>query len=261
MELTIQLGRSSESQAIPLGILLRSDQGDRMENQDALQQLSVGDWQVCVLADGAGGHKGGQIAAQQAVDCFLELFQVQPTHCRTELRAMVNQVNTRILKMQLSNARLQDMHTTFCALVLNTRTLQAVWLHVGDSRVYRFHHDSLLSKTKDHSMRQWIADHHPTKPAPSRNTLYTALGEPTAELTIDISEVCSVVSGDWFLLCSDGLWEHFTDAELGLMGISLWNQRDCCTHIHQLALDRAGGAADNLSSVVVFVGERGSSKG
>ena len=255
MELTIQLGACGESRPVSLHVISRSDQGDRDENQDALNHAISGGWHVCALADGAGGHQGGQVAAQQAVDFFLELFLLQPPVCRVQLLAMVNQVNKHILEMQQLNAGLQDMHTTFCALVVNRDTLQALWLHVGDSRVYRFHQDNLVSRTRDHSMLQWMTDHQPDHTPPARNTLYTALGEQPSELTIDISDVYTVTPGDWFLLCSDGLWEHFNDAELGLIGSSLWNQEGFCTHIHQLALNRATGRADNLSSMVLFVGE------
>lgn len=261
MELTVQLGACGEPRSVSLLVVSRSDQGDRAENQDALKHGVVGEWQVCVLADGAGGHHGGRVAAQQAVDLFVELFLLNPTVCQAHLRALVNQVNKRILEMQQLYAELRDMHTTLCALVINRSSRQALWLHVGDSRLYRFNQDILVSRTRDHSMLQWMADHQPSRLPPARNTLYTALGEQPSELIVDISDVCTVSPGDWFLLCSDGLWEHFSDAELGLLGLSLWDQEDCCSHIHRLALGRATGRADNLSSMVLFVGEGGHSNG
>lgn len=255
MELTVQLGASGTSSTLPFRVISHSDQGDRTENQDALLHLSVGDWLVCVLADGAGGHRGGEVASKHAVAAFLALFEACPTASPTELLSMVHRVNNGILDAQQAHPELADMHTTLCALVFNQRTRRAVCLHVGDSRIYRFHQSNLLSRSKDHSVLQWMLDHAQPEPANSRNALYTALGEQAPELHVEISEVFAVSPGDWFLLCSDGLWEHFSDAELGLLGVSLWHSTDCCTHIHQLAMSRAGGRADNLSSIFLFTGE------
>ena len=261
MELTVQLGACGEPRSVSLRVVSRSDQGDRSENQDALKHGAIGEWQVCVIADGAGGHHGGRVAAQRAVDSFVELFLMNPTICQAQLRALVNQVNKHILEMQQLYSELRDMHTTLCALVINRLSRQDMWLHVGDSRLYRFSQDVLVSRTRDHSLSQWMADHQPSQLPPARNMLYTALGEPASELIVDISDVCTVSPGDWFLLCSDGLWEYFSDTEFGLLGLSLWDQDHCCRHIHQLALDRASGRTDNLSSIILFVGEGGHSNG
>lgn len=260
MELTLQLESCDPPNRAQLHVVSRSDQGDRSENQDAIQYFTVGDWFVCALGDGAGGHQGGAVAAVHAVEGFTKLFKAAPTLDALGLIALVNQVNLSILEAQQSSVELEDMHSTLCVLVLNQRTRQAVWLHVGDSRVYRFHRDRLLSRTKDHSLLQWMADHPSTnaekiQSTPTRNTLYTAMGEQPSELQVEVSPVYTVRSGDWFLLCSDGLWEHFNDTELGLMGTGLWNRDDCCTHIHQLALTRAAGRSDNVSSVILFIGE------
>lgn len=265
MELTVQLESVGPPNAVRLQVVSQSDQGDRSENQDAIRHAAVGEWFVCALADGAGGHQGGMVAAHLAVDRFLDLFQVCPTQNPGALIALVHQVNQCILDAQQLNPQLGDMHTTLCILVLNQRTCEAAWLHVGDSRVYRFHQDRLLSRTKDHSMLQWsvdntVADPHRIQPGLTRNTLYTALGEQPSELRVDVSEVHRVVAGEWFLLCSDGLWEHFNDAELGLLGSNLWNQNDCCGHIHQLALARSVQHADNLSSIFLFISDGGSSE-
>lgn len=272
MELTVQLESLGPPYPLKLQIVSRSDQGDRSENQDAIRYKAVGEWFVCALADGAGGHQGGRVAAHQAVNSFLNFFEAGPTLHADALTALVHQVNQRILDSQQSNRVLNDMHTTLCVLVLNQRTRAAVWLHVGDSRVYRFHQDRLLSRTKDHSILQWMADqpvidvplvvdhqlvgHQHILSMPTRNALYTALGEPPSELRVDVSQVYVAAPGDWFLLCSDGLWEHFNDAELGLLGSKLWSQHDCCAHIHHLALSRAAYRADNLSSIFLFIGEK-----
>lgn len=253
MELTIQLGGSNESKPMSVCVIERSDTGDRLENQDALGWRSVGDWLICVLADGAGGHRGGEVASTFAVNALLDEFSLAPTADSDLLLTITHRVNQGILDLQKSQAGLEDMHSTLCAMVLNQKSGQAIWLHVGDSRVYHFQNEVLASRTKDHSVLQWMADNQPAEPIPARNALYTALGEKAEQLQVEISRPCGVLPGDWFLLCSDGLWEHFTDAELALLGCSLQHDSTCVEHIHHLALTRANGRADNLSSILVFV--------
>lgn len=255
MELTIQLGGSSAGIPLKAQVIERSDIGHRAENQDALGQCTVDDWLICVLADGAGGHRGGEVASTHAVNALLNEFVLAPTQHAGKLLAMVQRVNLGILKSQQLDAELEDMHTTLCALVLNQQSGQAVWLHVGDSRVYHFQGSVLAARTKDHSVLQWMADNQQAEPAPSRNALYTALGEQPQQLVVEVSPISVVKPGDWFLLCSDGLWEHFSDSELALLGSNLRHDPTCVEHIHQLALARAKGRADNLSSMLVFVGE------
>ncbi|MEQ9105932.1 MAG: serine/threonine-protein phosphatase [Limnobacter sp.] len=253
MELTIQLSGSGSISPLLYRVVQRSDTGDRQENQDSLGHRRVGDWLVCVLADGAGGHQGGEVASQHAVNTMLDAFTHAPTANASQLLAMVHKVNHGILEAQQANAALVDMHTTLCALVLNQRSSEAVCVHVGDSRVYHFQNNQLKSRTKDHSILQWMADNRQVQPETNRNALYTALGEPPQQLQVEVSPPFVVLSGDWFLLCSDGLWEHFSDDELVLLGSNLRNDSACAGHIHELAQSRAGGRADNLSSILVFI--------
>jgi len=256
MELTIQLGNSGDCSRLSLQVHERSDIGHRTENQDYSACQYVGDFLVCALADGAGGHQGGEVAATQAVCVFLKAFAQCPTQDARQLLGIAHQANRAVLDAQQANPDLADMHTTLCVLVLNRKNAQATWLHVGDSRIYHFNNAALLRRTKDHSVLQWLQDHQQqTEPSQARNALYTAIGEQAEQLQVDVSSPCAVSPGDWFLLCSDGLWEHFTDEELGLLGSNLKHDKGCSSHIHQLALTRSQGQADNLSSILVFVGE------
>lgn len=261
MELTIQLGGAHEGQSVQVRVAQRTDIGNRAENQDAVGHKLFGDWLVCVLADGAGGHRGGQLAATLAVEMSLSAFEQSPSLDRFRLLELIRQVNLTILHHQATHLDCLDMHTTICMVVINLRSGHAVWLHVGDSRIYHFHQAVLRSRTKDHSVLQWMIDNQQADGQTNRNALYTALGEQTEQLQIDISEPCCLSPGDWFLMCSDGLWEHFGDDELALLGINLWCVKDCNAHIHQLAFNRALGRSDNLGSILVFVGEGGALSG
>ena len=255
MELTIQLDPEDAGSPLSLQVHERSDIGHRAENQDRLSCQNVGDYLVCVLADGAGGHLGGKVAATQAVSAFVSAFAQCPTLDSRELLGIAHHANRVVLDAQQTHPELADMHTTLCVLVLHRASAQAIWLHVGDSRVYHFNNTALVSRTRDHSISQWMQDHQQTENPHARNALYTAMGEQAEQLQVEVSSPRTVSPGDWFLLCSDGLWEHFTDEELGLLGSNLRNDKGCSAYIHQLALTRSQGQADNLSSVLVFVGE------
>lgn len=261
MELTIQLDPEDAGSPLSLQVHERSDIGHRAENQDHSACQHVGDYLVCALADGAGGHRGGEVAAAKAVRAFLNAFALCPTLDPRQLLGLAHQANRAVLDTQQLHPALADMHTTLCVLVLNRKAAQATWLHVGDSRVYHFNNAAMLSRTKDHSVLQWIQDQQQPEHAQARNALYTAIGEQAEQLQVDVSSPCKVSPGDWFLLCSDGLWEHFTDEELGLLGSNLRHDKGCSAHIHELALTRSQGRADNLSSILVFVEGGGHSSG
>ncbi len=251
MELTVQLHESFDP--LRVQVLSRSEQGHRDENQDALGHLSLGSWWCAVLADGAGGHEGGGVASGLAVSSILDSFRHCAMPCAAQLEAWVRAANENLLREQQKRSELADMHTTLVVCLVNQRTRSAVWAHVGDSRIYHFHHERCLSRTRDHSIAQWVADHKPNNNIPARNALYTALGEPQEALQVSISSPVLLQAGDWLLLCSDGLWEHFNDDELGLLGHQLRGQSMYTAHLHELALFRAKGRSDNLSSLSLFL--------
>jgi PPM family protein phosphatase len=255
MELTLQLGGPREGRSVQVQVTQRTDIGNRTENQDAVGHKLFGDWLVCVLADGAGGHRGGAFAATLAVETSLSAFEQSPTLDQSRLLQLIRHVNQNIVYQQTAHPDYADMHTTICMLVINQRSGQAIWLHVGDSRVYHFQQTELRTRTKDHSVLQWMTDHQQLDEHTSRNALYTALGEQTEQLQIEVTKSCNLRTGDWFLMCSDGLWEYLSDDELALLGTNLWCAVDCNAHIHQLAFNRALGRSDNLSSILVFVSE------
>lgn len=251
MELTVQLHESFDP--LRVHVLSRSEQGHREENQDALGYLGLGPWWCAVLADGAGGHEGGGVASRLAVSSILDSFQHCAVPCAAQLQNWVRVANESLLHEQQQRCELADMHTTLVVCLVNQITRAAVWAHVGDSRIYHFHHERCLSKTRDHSIAQWMADHKPGGDIPARNSLYTALGESQDSLQVSVSSPVLLQPGNWLLLCSDGLWEHFNDDELGLLGHQLRGQSMYTAHLHELALSRAKGRADNLSSLTLFL--------
>lgn len=198
-----------------------TDQGGRPRNED-----SFGDWSserlyYCVVADGAGGHGGGDIASRIVVDSvladlrYLTVAELPPTGER--LVGALAHANENIVEEQSrGDSNEKDMRSTAVLLAIDRECRTAAWAHCGDTRLYGFRHGAINVQTRDHSMVQEMVDaqllaaedmlHHPR-----RNVLYAALG---TQDPVDIAgsdgtfELCD---GDAFLICTDGLWEY-TDA-------------------------------------------------
>nr|WP_241018228.1 protein phosphatase 2C domain-containing protein [Paraburkholderia sp. Tr-20389] len=195
-----------------------SDRGGRQRNEDA-----VGDWSsdrlyYFVVADGAGGHGGGDVASAIVVDSvladlrYLTVAELPPTGQR--LVSAIRHANANILEEQArGDAALKDMRSTVVLLAIDCELRTAAWAHCGDSRLYCFRGGQINVQTRDHSLVQDMVDAHLIEPGearrhPRRNVLLTALGTP-GELAIDgLDGTFSLLDRDAFLLCSDGLWEY-----------------------------------------------------
>jgi serine/threonine protein phosphatase PrpC len=199
-----------------------SDRGGRQRNEDA-----IGDWSserlyYCVLADGAGGHGGGDTASSIVVDSvladlrFLTVAELPPTGQR--LVNALKHANANILEEQThGDATLRDMRSTAVLLAIDCELRTAAWAHCGDSRLYCFRSGRVNIQTRDHSMVQEMIDAqllapHEARHHPRRNVLLAALGT-RGELDIaGLDGTFGVSDRDAFLLCSDGLWEYVDEA-------------------------------------------------
>ena len=228
-----------------------SDEGRvRAINQDSLLATTG----LYVVADGMGGHRGGEVASAIAVDTMAE------TETPATVRAVVEAVeaaNRAIFDRSSAEAELHGMGTTLCALALvrteSGREGLAV-VNVGDSRVYR-HADGLLEQvTEDHSMVEQMVRDGLLTPAeaethPQRNILTRALGiDP--RLSIDVW-ILPVRSGERFLLCSDGLFNEVEPDAIARVLATLADPVEAADELVELAND--AGSRDNVTVVVVDV--------
>ena len=189
-----------------------TDQGRiRANNQDAMHADSG----LFVVADGMGGHQGGEVAANLAVRT---VAQADPQGL-AQLRDAVTEANRVVHETALEQPELHGMGTTLTTLAVSreTESPQFVLLNVGDSRIYR-HRDSQLEQlTEDHSyvaelIRRGEIDEEAAAVHPYRNMLTRAIGVH-AEVEID-EWVLDPVAGDRFMLCSDGLTNELADSEI-----------------------------------------------
>ncbi len=236
-----------------------TDVGGRSCNEDSIAHRSYGNSLVFALADGAGGHGGGDLASSLAVRSLLDLFERQPAGDANELARLIKEVNRLILTAQRPGSASQDMHSTLTALTIDLERCVAYWAHVGDTRLYHFRNSAIAFKTSDHSLAQALVASGLLDPAlandPSqRNMLTSALGSDEEDLVVSTSGTDVVLQpGDCFLLCTDGLWEHVPD----LVMVNTLGQapepKDWLSVLRQDVLNavQARGKHDNFSAVAI----------
>ncbi|MEG3437804.1 Stp1/IreP family PP2C-type Ser/Thr phosphatase [Pannus brasiliensis CCIBt3594] len=206
-----------------------------------------------IVADGMGGHAGGQEASQIATDeiqTYLNECWDSEISSEELLQEAIARANERIIQDQMEHPERQEMGTTLVMILF--RAEQAWRVHIGDSRLYRFREETLEQITEDHSYvaratRQGEMTKEEARVHPWRNILLQCLGRRD----LRPAEVFPLETrpGDIFLLCSDGLTEEVTDEEIVNY---LKEGTDCEEMVIKLveAAKNAGGS-DNITVVMV----------
>jgi len=246
----------------------------RDRNEDAF--LINDELQLYVVADGMGGHAGGEYASGLAVNTVEEILSGMelPTHYshgehagRTVDGLGAGEDPVEIVKLRLNEAvrlaglRIHDwasshpeylgMGTTVVALLVHEGN--AYFAHVGDSRIYRIRDGSIEQVTEDHSLvaqsiREGLLTEEQAKFHRMRNVITRALGFDR-EVEVDV-QVQAVLRGDRFLLCSDGLSGKLDDREM-LQIIERHPLHEANRQLVGLACARGG--EDNITTIVVRV--------
>ena len=231
--------------------------GDRKEQQDRVALLTAPKapgYMMAILADGMGGLQGGALAAEQIIRTAKQNFdEFSPlTHdVETMLNTIVTESHT-IIKLIGMSAE-SDPHTTLVALVL-TPARKAIWAHVGDSRLYRFRGPNFIEHTIDHSLVEtMIAKGELTREQAKTHRMANVLvnglgGKKPPFVTLGQYQILS--QGDAFMLCSDGLWHYFIDAELGA-AIAMNTPRQAAEMLIEKARARAHGRGDNCTLAII----------
>ncbi len=242
--------------AMNIDACVAQHQGDRKEQQDRVALLphpKGGGVALAVVADGMGGHTGGVLAAQQVIHTArnnLEQFSARSECPQIMLESSLSEAHMLIKASRFINEK--DPHSTAVMLLLQPGRLS--WAHCGDSRLYRFRGDRLFFRTTDHSYVEQLVAKGKITPEqalvhPNRNILITSLGG-NEEPKIDFGESEDLQAGDSFLLCSDGLWGYFGDAELGGV-LAAYSAREASELLISRARARAQGDGDNVSLAIL----------
>ena len=222
----------------------------RSVNQDLAVETST----LFAVADGMGGHAGGEVAARLAVDALSVAFGRQPTGAG--LSQAVTEANTVVFQHSQENPELRGMGTTLTALSLVNEGGQDVLalVNVGDSRSYRFHAGELTQITTDHSLAEEMVRSGELTTAeaavhPHRHILTRALGV-SPDVAVDLWRI-QPVRGDRFLLCSDGLTNELELSQISEVLGSVGDPHRAAELLVQAA--RTHGGSDNITVVVVDV--------
>ena len=212
------------------------------------------------VADGMGGHAGGEVASSVAIEALESGFARNATI--DGLVTAVQEANRAVWERGLDDQALHGMGTTViaAALVATADGDRLVLANVGDSRAYRFHGRSLDQLSTDHSVAEELVAQGALSEAeaavhPKRHILTRALGI-SAQVEVDVWEVVPF-QGDRYLLCSDGLSNEVATDVMASVLASVRDPHDAAVTLVGLAND--AGGPDNITAVVVdvLVGEPG----
>jgi|tagenome__1003787_1003787.scaffolds.fasta_scaffold20848449_2 serine/threonine protein phosphatase PrpC len=228
-----------------------TERGPRRNNQDAF----LAEPPVFVVADGMGGHAGGELASAIVVETFRGLVgkgEVAPA----VVSDLIWQANESILEQADADPALRGMGTTLVGLVMVNDGHADYWLvaNVGDSRLYRFAGGELRQLTVDHSFVQELVDAgriraDEARLHPQRNIVTRVLGSlqpPEAEYWLFAPE-----PGERYLLCSDGICGELEEVDIARLMGGISDPSVAASALVGEAL-RAGGT-DNATAVVVDV--------
>lgn len=202
---------------LALEVALLTDRGGRQYNEDACGHWHSERHLCCVLADGAGGHGGGDIASKLIVQELIGRFSNAPAADGPALGALLHQTNHALLGQRVPGTPRQDMHSTAVCLVIDFVDHQAHWAYAGDSRLYWLRAGRVHARTRDHSLVQALVDagvltEQQMQAHPKRSELRSAMGLAPEQLEVTSADGHDMVqAGDVFLLCTDGLWEYVAD--------------------------------------------------
>lgn len=193
--------------------------GGKEDNQDhadyvILKKKHAACW---VVADGLGGHRGGDTAAKAAVEVILKSFRENPECSVEAINQYLNAAQAEIVRLQKENPRLSRMRTTVVMMVSDFK--HVLWAHVGDSRLYRLQNGMINFQTKDHSLPQAMASEGEIttdriRTHKDRNVLLRTMGQSELFRPQVYQEKQLLTEGNAFLLCTDGFWEHVLEADM-----------------------------------------------
>lgn len=225
----------------------------RTANQDTCGEFrNDSGYRLLVVADGMGGHSGGETASRLALEAIGQVFDAGFDDPVSMLQEAFRVANQKIHRIGSSDPELHGMGTTGVAVLIGPG--DEAWVaHIGDSRAYQMRSGRLHRVTEDHS---WVSEevrhqritpdearHHPMK-----NVLLRSIGVgPEVEVPVKSLEVGP---GDRFLLCSDGLWGEVEDQPIAAI-VGSEQPRRAVERLVDLAIENGG--SDNVTVQVALV--------
>ncbi|SCA62983.1 Protein phosphatase PhpP [Chlamydiales bacterium SCGC AG-110-M15] len=238
-----------------------SDKGlVRVRNEDYWD--SVPEKNIFALADGMGGHLGGDVAAKEAVTFSLDLLSnseilqkhiLSPDDVLDVMRFVIQQTNARVHERSKLEPTVKGMGATLCCFYLYENRY-AVYAHVGDSRIYRLRKGEFKQLTSDHSVVQEMMDAGQLKKGKDKAAKRKYAGMITKAIGIDPkvraeADFEEIQHGDIYLMCSDGLTNMLRPAKMQELIENAPTIEDASQSLVKAA--KNGGGDDNITAVLL----------
>ena len=235
-----------------------SDAGKVRENNEDAHLII--DEQLFIVADGMGGHKGGEVASRMAVNGISDYLNSSinrylnnsPYFVKKAINDAIIKTNENILIQSQQDSALSGMGTTVVAAFKMNQKI--VYAHVGDSRLYKFSSDTIEQLTKDHSEIQGLIDRgiiskEDARDHPRKNVISQAVGT-SSKIKVD-TDITKMNQGDILLLCTDGLTDMVEDDQL--LKIVNQNKSESLEKIGKEMMTEAltNGGLDNITLVLI----------
>jgi protein phosphatase len=226
----------------------------RLHNEDAFCFLSKENRALFAVADGLGGHRGGSIASQIAIDTIkIEFGKWNGNGNEHFVTKAIQSANLEIYNTAQSHPELFSMQTTATVAALEKDSLAIG--HVGDCRLYRIRNGHVTILTKDHSQAAELLRLHLISPEeapqhPGRHQLTRSVGS-SLFLHVDLIKE-KVKPGDTYILCSDGLWSEVSNNDIKAALLD----NDIEKSLEELVgMVLSAGAPDNITGVMFRIND------
>lgn len=197
-----------------------SSAGARAINEDRVGIAERKNAVLLAVADGLGGHSGGELAAQTVVETVIRLFRGVKQRRLTDPFAflVLSLLKAHHTVYARARAHMPPLEARTTCVVCLVQEGYAYWAHVGDSRLYHFRGGRLLKRTEDHTTieelrRDGVISEAEMAKHPHKNYLLQCLGG-SGDPRISLSEETPLRPADTLLLCTDGLWEALAPDEI-----------------------------------------------
>jgi protein phosphatase len=207
-----------------------------------------------IVADGMGGHRGGEVASKLAVETIRQEYYASPESDPLNALMMAFKVANRLIfNKSTSDQEFFGMGTTCTAMVILGNL--AYFAHVGDSRAYLFRQEKLQRITRDHSLvedmiRAGMITPDEARVHPQRNIITRSLGIQDSIIPDRPVSPLDVETGDIFLMCSDGLTSLVDDGTIETV-LAGKTPSEACDHL--VALANQQGGTDNITVQIIEV--------
>lgn len=236
------------------------DIGKRDNNEDGILTLEMyADIGFFAVADGLGGHSYGELASKCVLDkAERNLIVGGEFDCSEDnMKHLLESSQESLVNLIESNALYKRMRTTMTALLINNG--EAVWGHIGDSRLYFFRDNNILEITADHSVAYMSymsgeISYNDIRKSDEQSRLIRTMGA-AEKFKPDIHKKVDIKPGDAFLLCTDGFWENIDEKQ---MTDSLKKSKTASRWIAKMVRivkenTKSCDDCDNFSAITVFV--------